>query len=550
MPRQQTLQIEGRPIVDITGPSVGTQVVARPVDTFEDTGMAQKMTRLNHMLEAGTDLMKTIDEVDTKQGAQDAALGKEMKKTVLGSYEKGWLGVRGAIAGAEDMEKVKASYENGFDRNAPGGLEKFLQDRHQELTKGMQRGPYADAYAARLATGFNELRLKHFDEQRDAVVAQHENDVVRLLVGGVKGKTEISPEDFNTVRNTLKEQGMGMDPKRFDQLGKNALSILAGDGNVQAIRAARKAQADGTNAFPTIPEEDMERLEDHAVTVRLQKQEAADKLIKTDHEHQVADTMFPIIQLAQAGNTMDAQKAFDKVVSSNLFAHEPQAIEKWQRLLVSTGDKSDSFEQVALLNKVSLGILSDGWGLREIQSSGLTPKLMRDAFLMFDHKRREERQAASEAKAQERAAQALDKSTRITGGADFRPTVKATLEMLPEMGKEAKDMDFSGKHAQAVQAIRVDAEQELIRTAVARGSDIDAWRQDVVRIRENAIKRTEVAIKAPLSEMPNLPPANIRHDSWADYVAAAKRGEYGDNVAELDAARKWFKAKADREARR
>lgn len=530
--------------MDARGPQAGTQVVASPVDTFVDQGMGQKMSRLNNLLESGKDFLAAYDANETKEGAQDAALGKEMKKTVLGSYEKGWLGVRGALSGAEDLEKVKASFANGFDRTAPGGIEKWLQDRHQELTKGMQEGPYAEAYRAQLAKGFTELRLKHFEEQKDAVVAQHENDVVKLLVAGVKNKTDITPEDFATVRKTLKEQGMGMDDKRFDQLGKNALDILAGDGNVQAIRAARKAMQDGSNAFPTIAEEQMEALEDKAATVKIQKHEQVRRAIKEEHEQAVLDAVAPIIKLAQSGGSKEAQSQFDALVQSRLFDHDPKSIELYQKMLVSVADKSDTLEQNEKFNDVTLNILTKGWGLREIQASGLTPKLLREAYMTYDRKHREDREAAAANRAAAsagRAAAAAEKALLVTSSREFSPAVKDALGVLPEPPKLRGDYvtALAKKQHETVRQIRADTESQLVKMASQRGTDMDGWRQDVVRIRENAQRRIERALDA--KDPKNIPDYRLRFETWAEYLHAAKSGHMPADVAELEEAHALYK---------
>jgi hypothetical protein len=561
MPRQQTLQIEGRPLLDTQGPKVGTQVVASPVDTFEDQGMGQKMSRLNNLLESGKDLLAAYDASETKQGAQDRALGMPKKETVLGSYEQGWLGLDGAIKGQQDAEKVRTSFASAFDRSAPGGLEKWLQDRQGELMQGMKPGPFAAAYRVKLAEGFQSLREQHATEQREAVTAQAEGNVITLLTGAARGKSNkgeaVTVDDFLGVRQALADSGLGMDDTRMDKLGHSALKVLAGEGDVQAIRAAMQANKDGVRAFPTLGDDALYALENHAINVKLDKHEAAEKAIKLEHEHKVSDTMFPIIQMAQAGSTSEAQKAFDRVVSSNLFAHEPKSIEMWQRLIVSTGDKSDSFEQVERLNQVTMNILTKGWGLKEIQASGLTPKLMRDAFVMFDHKRREERQAASEARAaarQEASAarfsQALEKSHSITVGADFKPTIKAVLEALPAMPESRRmiDQTTGSRRLSAVKAIKADTEKELIRTAVARGSDLEGWRKDIVRIRDNATERTRQVIDT--QQPGNIRPAFIRHGTWDAYKKAAQAGEYGDDLAELDEARQWFETQAERASHR
>ncbi len=551
MPRQQTLQIEQSPAFQDHGIQFGTQVVARPVDTYVDQGADNKMRQLAGLLDAGQALYKTIDETDQKEGAKDRALGMPKKATVLGSYEHGWLSLDGSIKGKEDAEKLAASFSTGFDRNAPGGVDGWLQARSQELTKGMQPGPFSEAYTKKLTEGFQAIRDKHFQEQKDSVTATAETNVVSLLAGAARAKTNkgeaVTVDDFLGVRQSLADSGLGLDTTRMDKLGHAALKALASEGNYQAIRAARKGNKDGLMAFPTLAEDDLSALEQHAATVYLNKQEAAHKAVKEEHHDKVSATMFPIIQAAQAGKTGDAQKAFDSVVASGVFAHEPEAIDKWQRMLVSTGDKSDSFEQVDLYNKVTLSILEDGWNMKQIQSAGLSPKLMRDAFGVYARKRSEDRQAASEGRTEARTAKALETASRITSGADFRPTLHATLEELPKLEGYAKEADFTGKKGQAVRAIRADTEKELVRTAMERGSDIDGWRQDVVRIRENAKRRTEAAMGS--KDVQHLPPAFIRHDTWEEYKAAQGRGEYEANMAELEAARKWFKDKASRPTR-
>lgn len=546
MPRQQTLQIEGRPILEAPDRQVFTQTVARPVDTYTQPAADPRMHRIASFLEAGEELVSAMDLVDTKQGAQDRALGMPKKETVLGSYERGWLTLDGSIKGQQDAEKVRTSFASGFNRNAPGGLESWIQERQRELMQGMKPGPFADAYRVKLAQGFQSLRDQHSQEQRAAVTATVENNAVTLLAGaarakGAKGEV-VTAEDFLGVRRTLAESGLGFDDVRMDKLGHAALKLLAGEGNVQAVRAARKAAQDGTMAFPTLGEDELSALEGRAITVRLNKEEAADKAIKEEHETKVNESMFTIIQMAQAGRTKDAQKAFDGLVSTDLFAHEPHAIEKWQRMLVNVGDKADSIEQVELLNHVTLNILTQGWGLREIQASGLSPRLMRDAFLMHAQKRREDRQEASEARAAARADAAAAKAARVTSTPDFKSIMDATMASIPKKAMSASNAYIDGEtghpRANAMAAIRADAERELLRTALARGSDIEGWNKDVVRIRDSANLRIQQV--ANTANSANIRPAFIRHGTWAEYMEASKRGEYGANLSELEEARKWF----------
>lgn len=134
MPRQQTLQIEASQPFQQRGSQVGTQVSASPVDTYVDQGMNQRMSQLNSLLDSGHDLIKTIDEGEAAAGAKDAALGKEQSPSLmgraLGSYERGWMTVRGTVSGAEDASKILAEYQaGGFDPKNPQGLEGWLQQK-------------------------------------------------------------------------------------------------------------------------------------------------------------------------------------------------------------------------------------------------------------------------------------------------------------------------------------------------------------------------------------------------------------------------------------
>jgi hypothetical protein len=199
---------------------VGTQVVAHPLDTMVDQGADHKMAQLGHFLEAGAGLWKDIDEADQKEGKEDALMGKEMKQTALGSYERGWLHVRGTIAGAEDASKLQADYDSGKAqerqaaamtglfknqevvqdiRSSVEMLPKFPTDRYDSAVLNDAGGVYSTKVREIAAQTHTDLfraandaggDVEAFSKKRTAIIEQARAHIGRVLndaAGGVKG---------------------------------------------------------------------------------------------------------------------------------------------------------------------------------------------------------------------------------------------------------------------------------------------------------------------------------------------------------------------------
>lgn len=524
MPRQQTLQIEGRPLVDIRGPQVGTQVVASPVDTFVDQGMGQKMSRLNSLLESGQDLLAAYDANETKQGVQDRALGLPKKETVLGSYEQGWLGLDGAIKGQQDAEKVRTSFATGFDRSAPGGLEKWLQERQRELMQGMKPGPFVDAYRPKLAGVFQSLREQHATEQRDAVTAQAENNIITMFTGAIRAKDKegqpITPEDFLTVRKHLADAGLGVDDVRMDKLGQDALKVLADEGNYQALKAAK-------TAFPTIHEDDLSALERHAMTVFTTKQEHADRLVKLDYEARVSSALSPLFMQAQTGDLDGAMAGFSKLVAGKMFAHSPLDIDKYQKALQSISDKSETVRQRELFIEAAEGSRLGNWGASKIINSGVHPSKIPTLLSMLGERHAEERRAMSDARADARA----DRQFAVIRQPDFSASVKDVLSVVPELDKTQKTLDFTGKKAQALRELRADAQRELITFAGQHGSDMGAYQESASKVRESVRKRAAAITEATTDAA--ILPGHIRYPNKRAFLKAYEAGEFPKNAQQV-----------------
>jgi len=106
MPRQQTLQIDTRAPIEARGLQFGSQVVAHPVDTFVDQGShsenAQHAAQIQNLLEVGEQLFQLQDIRDSKEGAQDRALGVPQKEVPTSGYTRGWVSLDGAIKGQQE----------------------------------------------------------------------------------------------------------------------------------------------------------------------------------------------------------------------------------------------------------------------------------------------------------------------------------------------------------------------------------------------------------------------------------------------------------------
>jgi hypothetical protein len=544
MPRQQTLQIEGRPIIDLQGPTVGTQVVAHPVDTFVDQGMAQKMAHLQNFLEAGQSLVGAIDAKDRREGAQDAALGKEQQRTgLLGGYEAGWLSQRGAVAGAEDASKALTDYDTGFDRNNPSGLEGWITQKTQQLTQGMQDGPYKQAYLAKLADGMNAIRGAHVKEQADWKVATAETDATTLLKGSIdaigKAGKAITPEDYVNINQTLRDKGLNFDPKRFDELARSALAALAADGNMQAVDAAAVPGPDGKLPFPTIKAEDMAQLKHHAMAAYTSKINA--QWTAQEHEWKMKENtaMGPIIQMAHSGDVASAQAELDKLNRQGFFLAHPEDLDKWQKLTISTGDRAMTLSERKTWNAMYEGIWLGKVGPHDIVHADLPPKDTKDLTMVYmDWWKQQQANIA--------AGKHTDALANLFKNQVAMATLRARLDALPQIPDAVKGLDFGGVLTNKVEEIRADATQRMYQSmADAKGDEV-AFERSSSRIAELTSKHIQDVLRINGANESTRDwwlqkPAYINHDSWEGFVKDYEAGLVPKDPELVSKTYTWFR---------
>ncbi|MGQ0595855.1 hypothetical protein [Aquabacterium sp.] len=538
MPRSQTLQIENSAPIETHGIQIGSQVIAHPVDTMVDQGMGMKMRQLDSLLKSGQDLYATIDEGEARQGAEDAALGKPQKSTVLGSYERGWLSTRAAVNSAEDLAKVKTSFESGFDRNTPGGIEGWLQGKYQELTKGMDMaGPYGKVYSQKMAEGFNELRALHNKQTSDSVVAQSESDYITMLHGMVKGKAGqvVSPDDFQSVTKTMADNGIGFDPKRRDDLGKKALMALASEGNVQAIEAAKQATKDGSKPFPSITDDEFAQLEAHAQTVYIQTESRRHALMKQQYEERVNNAMYPVIKMAASGDVEGAQKAYDLLAKSDLFKSHPEDFDKFQKMLVSTGDRAMTLDQRETFNHLYEGIWTGKVGVNDIIRQHLPQKDTMALTTVYMDKWKVDRAAA----ASEKQADAMN---NLFKNQSVMADIRSGLDALPKFPSDstAAMLDLGGVKRQKMREIHADTQGQLYRAAAESGGDIEAFDRKRQAILDRARTHLEGVLDSKGRKGVMERPAFIHHESWAAYRADYEAGLIPADPEKIQATRAWF----------
>lgn len=543
MPRQQTLQIDTRPQQETRGLQFGTQVISHPVDTFVDQGshpeLAQHAAQFQNLLDAGEQMFQLRDAREAKQGAQDRALGVPQKEAPTNAYTRGWTTLNGVVQGQQDMDKIRATYATGFDRSDLGGFDKWAQEQTEQRLKGMQPGPFLEAYKTKLAEGLIELRGKHSEEQKSWVVAKAETNIIDVLAGAIRAKAgqPVTPEDFLKVKQTIHESGLGVDDSRWDQLGQNALKVLAGEGNYQAIRAARKATAEGSKAFPTLGEDDLSALEHHAQTVFLQKQEAADKAVKMDYETRVSQSVSPLFIQAQSGDLEGAMAGFSKLVSGGMFAHSPLDIDKYQKALQSISDKAETVDQRERFIEAAEGARLGNWTASKIIHSGVHPSKIPSLLSMMGERQAEERRAMSEARADARE----DRKLAVIRQPEFSASVKDVLSVIPEMDSYQKSLDFTGKKAQALRELRADANRELISFASQHGSDMEKYQEAVGKVREQVRKRAEAVMTS--TKTSDILPSHIRYATKREFLQAYRSGAFPQDPQQVQEHITFYSAK-------
>lgn len=554
MPRQQTLQIESSQPLQQRGSQVGTQVSASPVDTYVDQGMNQRMSQLNSLLDSGHALLKTIDDGEAAEGAKDAALGKEQSPSLmgraLGSYERGWMTVRGSVSGAEDASKLLAEYQaGGFDPKNPQGLEGWLQQKFKEKAQGMPDGPFKSAYEGKLMEGFNDIRATHFKTQRDSVVAQSEADTITLLGGVIKQAAKdgkgLTPESFMDVRKKLSESGIGFDDKRWSELGQKALQAAALDGNVQAIDAAQAEAQDKSKAFSTLTEGDFAQLRHHAQTVLIQRTEQEHKALKLQYETRVNDALYPIMKQAmtdQAG----AQKAFaELVMKTDLFKGHPEDFSKYQQMLIQTGDRALTVEERETENDMMTQVWSGKAGPKDIFAAHLPAKSTMNLMTVYMDKWKVER-AAQATEAQARA------MTNLFRNQEVAQDIRSGVEALPRwpsnpMAMENLTDSTNGrKYSQKVREIQAQTHADLFKAANDSQGDVAAFGKKRTAILEQARSHIERVLndaagggKGGTAEVPPF----VHYPSWESYRKAIEDGLVPMDPETIAANRAYFNSK-------
>ncbi|RZI86376.1 MAG: hypothetical protein EOP38_01690 [Rubrivivax sp.] len=513
------------------------------MDTFVDQGshpeLAQHAAQFQNLLDAGEQMFQLRDAREAKQGAQDRALGVPQKEAPTNAYTRGWTTLNGVVQGQQDMDKIRATYATGFDRSDLGGFDKWAQEQTEQRLKGMQPGPFLEAYKTKLAEGLIELRGKHSEEQKSWVVAKAETNIIDVLAGAIRAKAgqPVTPEDFLKVKQTIHESGLGVDDSRWDQLGQNALKVLAGEGNYQAIRAARKATAEGSKAFPTLGEDDLSALEHHAQTVFLQKQEAADKAVKMDYETRVSQSVSPLFIQAQSGDLEGAMAGFSKLVSGGMFAHSPLDIDKYQKALQSISDKAETVDQRERFIEAAEGARLGNWTASKIIHSGVHPSKIPSLLSMMGERQAEERRAMSEARADARE----DRKLAVIRQPEFSASVKDVLSVIPEMDSYQKSLDFTGKKAQALRELRADANRELISFASQHGSDMEKYQEAVGKVREQVRKRAEAVMTS--TKTSDILPSHIRYATKREFLQAYRSGAFPQDPQQVQEHITFYSAK-------
>jgi hypothetical protein len=526
---------------------VGTQVVAHPLDTTVDQGADHKMAQLGHFLEAGAGLWKDIDEADQKEGKEDALMGKEMKQTALGSYERGWLHVRGTLAGAEDSSKLQADFDSGkAQADATGGIEGWLKQQAAGHTQGMLDGPYADAYKAKLAEGMNAIRSTHFTKQRESLVAQGEADTINLLSGMLQGKTKdgvgVTADDYQGLRNTLKDQGIEYDDKRWSELGHKALQAAAIFGNVQAIDAAQAQAKDGSKSFGQLTDADFFQLRHYAQAVLIQNAHQEREALKFDYEKRVNDAMYPVMKMAMTDQAK-AQMMFNQLaLQGDVFKSHPEDLQKYQQMLVQTGDRALTLDERESENHLMEEIWKGKAQPQDIFAAKLPSKSTLNLMTVYMDKWKVERAA----QAQERQAAAM---TGLFKNQEVVQDIRSSLESLPKFPTDRYDSavlnDVGGVYSNKVREIAAQTHTDLFRAANDAGGDVEAFSKKRTAIIEQArahIGRVLNDAAGGVKGGAVTVPAFIQYPTWAAYVAAASRGEVPKDPELLKRTREWYES--------
>jgi hypothetical protein len=405
MPRETRKRTTRLPTVDVTARPEKAAVVARPVHVPMPSGEGGDMNALLSGLarfnEKLTEYVHNQADRDLVSGMKARADGSPLSQDANEWFAHGHLAMSGRVAGQDDGEALRQSYETAFDKDA-GDVEKLISDTWAERTKGLNDQSYLGGYQSTFAIAAEKLRADHREYQRTAVLQKNEANATKLLDGAVRGFVdagkEVPQEELERIKSEFKR--FGISRPKFAEMLFAVVDRMGDEGNFAIYDVLKRNNADGTPGIYYVPKwkEKIDAAQIKAQNVFLQKQIQARALAEKLREEKQDEALYGVFELAYGGNPEGAQTLFAEHVKRGLFSRASDLV-KWQELFRKVETRELRPQEQTLMTETLTGIYTGKVGIRDILNTGLPPQQTRQLLSEWRTVVQQERQAAAEARA-------------------------------------------------------------------------------------------------------------------------------------------------------